>query len=425
MRQLFFVVCFLVGWHSVMAQECPYDPNLEWSDFNEVPDNPDNDADAETSSGTNAEWEITYKSDGNGGYTATVSATVTSFFDKGGSWVEAGAKTPELLEHEQYHMDISEYWARQMEEALNGVSQGGSTPDEAMDLAEAEANRVADHMGNKCDELQEQYDEETDHGTNSDAQEDWCNKIKNWLKATDVATPRGTGGQTGVIYNAENGNISVGNSSMVEFSFNGISMNDPLFQGATISLPNLSYGGKRMGLPYLSGKYLENTIQIVSQDGEPLMQGELNILIGNVSGTMFCGQVSQVEFLTENMSPYLQAIGNTAGKGLGVMAMGIELDSPMSDQTGDWNLDADLTGSVTLGVSTPTNPCDVNCDGKVNVQDQRALLAIIAGDAVACSYNGGDLDGDGVIDRKDLSLLEGCLIQDTTSTPDSLQMKQR
>lgn len=92
------------------SQECPYDPDLDWDDFREVPDDPNNDHDAVASSGASAEWTITLERDGDQ-VKAKVKAKAKSTFYKDGSTVEKSAKTPELLQHEQYHLDISEYWA--------------------------------------------------------------------------------------------------------------------------------------------------------------------------------------------------------------------------------------------------------------------------------------------------------------------------
>ncbi len=42
-------------------------------------------------------------------------------------------------------------------------------------------NEVFDKFDKKCDEVQKQYDKETDHGRNAEKQREWDKKISDWL----------------------------------------------------------------------------------------------------------------------------------------------------------------------------------------------------------------------------------------------------
>ena len=406
-----------------LSQECPYDPDLDWDDFREVPDDPNNDHDAVTSSGASAEWEITLERDGDQ-VKAKVKAKAKSTFYKDGSTVEKGAKTPELLQHEQYHLDISEYWARQIEEALNGIEQNGANAQDAADLANAEAARIMDQMLSKCDDFQEQYDEETDHSRNKKKQAEWCKKIEALLKTDKVETPKSTGEKTGMNYNPEDGSIWVDESHLASFSFNNLPFMDPIFHNASVIFPPMFYGGERMGIPYFATLPYEDMVSIVSQDGLVLMQGVIRIMTGDVDGTTYTAWLSWLDSEQQDGSSFQDAIVETAGSGRGVMAISLVFDAPPAEVTGQWTWPAVLEPHVQLGVTRATNPCDVNCDGKVDFEDQDALMAILSGDAVACSFNGGDLNGDGMIGEEDYFLLEAC-IMNVPPVGIDLQMKRR
>lgn len=410
MKNIALFLLLIMGFGYGLAQECPYDPDLDWDDFREVPDDPNNDHDAVTDSGVKYEYSISVKKDGNT-YKAKVKAKVSSVFNKGGSTVEKGAKTDELLQHEQYHLDISEYWARQLQEALDGVEQSGATAQDAADFAGAEAQRIIDRMMAKCDDLQEQYDDETEHSQNKAKQAEWCKKIEAWLNPPKVETPKGTSEKTGMMVNPEDGGFFLPPMHLASFSFNNQPFIDPIFQNALVEFPVMYYGGDRMGIPYFYTLPYEDVINVIGQDGQILMSGVIRLMMGDGADLTYTAWLAERDPEADELeSPFLDAIEQTAGNGRGITVVSLVFSDSPTQATNGWTAPAFLEAHVELGVSKATNPCDVNCDGRVDFQDQEALMAILAGESVVCSHNGGDLNGDGEVNDEDYFLLEDCVM---------------
>ncbi|MCG3128794.1 MAG: hypothetical protein CHACPFDD_03687 [Phycisphaerae bacterium] len=57
----------------------------------------------------------------------------------------------------------------------------------------------------------------------------------------------------------------------------------------------------------------------------------------------------------------------------------------------------------------PCDPCDVNCDGKVDGFDIDALLGLLFNQATPCSHCAGDCNGDGVVNGFDIDKFVECL----------------
>lgn len=75
-----------------------------------------------------------------------------------------------VLNHEQIHFHITEYQVR----ILNAKLVGVKSPNEMIALY--------NYQVNQRDKMQEQYDQETNHGLNYTEQTRWSNKIKELLK---------------------------------------------------------------------------------------------------------------------------------------------------------------------------------------------------------------------------------------------------
>ena len=50
---------------------------------------------------------------------------------------------------------------------------------------QSEVEKVVDRFIEKCDEMQQLYDKETEHGTNGAQQTAWDRKIKRWLETPE------------------------------------------------------------------------------------------------------------------------------------------------------------------------------------------------------------------------------------------------
>ncbi len=117
--------------------------------------------------------------------------TVTNVMDRSASWVLPEQKTPELLNHEQRHFDLNEVYRRLAEAELQRhvcrLEAMGATENEAKENLGGMIGDVLDKFDKKCDEVEEQYDTETDHGRNAEQQAEWDKRIAGWLADPSTA----------------------------------------------------------------------------------------------------------------------------------------------------------------------------------------------------------------------------------------------
>lgn len=113
------------------------------------------------------------------------SVTTTNTMDRSKSWVVPNQRTPDLLNHEQKHFDLNEVYRGLLDAALQklvcNLEATGDTKEEAEKNLDKKLKETFDKVKKKCDEVQEQYDKETDHGRNADKQKEWDKKIGDWL----------------------------------------------------------------------------------------------------------------------------------------------------------------------------------------------------------------------------------------------------
>jgi antitoxin component YwqK of YwqJK toxin-antitoxin module len=96
---------------------------------------------------------------------AIESIKVRTFMHPHHSWVIKNSKTPELLEHEQYHFNISEVIARRFRKILSELSA---------DVRNKESiKKIYKQHLIEMNKIQMMYDIETDHGLNIEIQKDW------------------------------------------------------------------------------------------------------------------------------------------------------------------------------------------------------------------------------------------------------------
>lgn len=112
-------------------------------------------------------------------------------FNKTASW-KKGAPGEGLLEHEQKHFDLTEIFNRKLKERYDEGILNHSFPcpePEGDELTDAELTAEAERIVKKLydeiwDELrqkQSEYDDETDHGTDPEKQQEWCDWIEEQL----------------------------------------------------------------------------------------------------------------------------------------------------------------------------------------------------------------------------------------------------
>ena len=87
------------------------------------------------------------------------------------TWVVRGQETPELLQHEQGHWDITGLIAREAHQAYEQLRA------RTMRELNKQAQRIQAHLQRKSTRLNRKYDDETQHGVNRSAQQKWDSLI--------------------------------------------------------------------------------------------------------------------------------------------------------------------------------------------------------------------------------------------------------
>ncbi|MES2269228.1 MAG: DUF922 domain-containing protein [Bacteroidota bacterium] len=175
MKSIYFVlivafICCVSG--SLHAQTIKWDTNtpLTWTDFSGTIDK-NNPYYAHTQARINYNYKWR-KSD----YLFTYEFKIDAGFEKNASWVRPGKESPELLQHEQLHFDISELFARKLSVAFNTKKYTANYEQEIKDIFA----QIMKEVG----AMQEKYDAETNHSANKDKQQEWETYVKEQLKQT-------------------------------------------------------------------------------------------------------------------------------------------------------------------------------------------------------------------------------------------------
>lgn len=95
------------------------------------------------------------------------------------SWVKSqhlmNRASSQILRHEQTHFDLSEVQARRARQELLALSS-------PCDLSEKDFDRMFNAFGQRDFDLQQQYDRETAHGTDTRRQNEWQSRVDEWLR---------------------------------------------------------------------------------------------------------------------------------------------------------------------------------------------------------------------------------------------------
>jgi len=102
---------------------------------------------------------------------------ITCYFNKEKSW--GLMKTDYILAHEQGHFDITEVFARRLNEALQNYQFNKRT-------FKRDISEIYQSIVSQKEEYQKTYDAETDHSRNRKLQYDWLEKIENLLVETEA-----------------------------------------------------------------------------------------------------------------------------------------------------------------------------------------------------------------------------------------------
>ncbi len=137
---------------------------LAWSDFRGRPQTSST-FDASVNTGITYQWSYGKDRDD-----IELNYQVDSFCYPSLSWVKRGQMSEHLLSHEQLHFDISELHARIMRKRLKEYKPGGNI--------RRDLNKMYKLVERMRINMQERYDEETNHSKNVENQKKWEKKIQ-------------------------------------------------------------------------------------------------------------------------------------------------------------------------------------------------------------------------------------------------------
>jgi len=140
------------------------DRKLNWGDFSgEVP------ADSKFDALTHSAIDMSFS-----GEKTTLKFNIKSIFDPEKSWKKEGV-TPYILNHEQVHFDITEYYSRLLRKKLK------TRRFKSFDTVEREVMEMFNQTFEEASKMQVKYDHDTQHSQNKKKQTKWNKKIKKML----------------------------------------------------------------------------------------------------------------------------------------------------------------------------------------------------------------------------------------------------
>ncbi|MBZ9730328.1 DUF922 domain-containing Zn-dependent protease [Salegentibacter sp. JZCK2] len=140
---------------------------LNWSDFKASPKRhlPYR---ANTNSGLSFSWNSTESNSG-----IELNYEIGSNFYPNRSWVKEIEEVDYLLAHEQLHFDITELHARKLRKALEAYEPGGNM--------KKELEAIYSEIEKQRRQMQAQFDRETNHSINKEAEFKWRAFVKQEL----------------------------------------------------------------------------------------------------------------------------------------------------------------------------------------------------------------------------------------------------
>jgi len=143
---------------------------LNWEDF-KAPTPQNSKFKANTNAGITYSWGLKIEN-----VNKTLNYEVNSYFYPHLSWVEQGSKNAYLLKHEQTHFDITELHARKLRKELSEINLNELNQDTRKFL-----NDLYKTIENERSLMQKEYDWETNHSLNKEAEVKWQKLVKEEL----------------------------------------------------------------------------------------------------------------------------------------------------------------------------------------------------------------------------------------------------
>ncbi|SHH36755.1 DUF922 domain-containing protein [Winogradskyella jejuensis] len=178
MIRLFFALLFVTSFTFAQDKDLETfswqeDRPLVWADFKGKP-NPNTDAAALTASGISFGFSI-----GKTGNRITdFSTTVECLFYPSESWYKVEDADDHILKHEQLHFNITELHARMFRQQISELR--------ASSQLKTQLNSLYKAISKASYEMQNKYDDETNHSINKEQQAAWQNYITAELKKLEA-----------------------------------------------------------------------------------------------------------------------------------------------------------------------------------------------------------------------------------------------
>ncbi|MFL5306500.1 MAG: DUF922 domain-containing protein [Polyangia bacterium] len=99
------------------------------------------------------------------------------------SWVVAGKESPELFDHEKLHYMIAALVGAELEQELKALS-APTYP--ALLLAH---KQLAEEKGERARDIEQQYDDDTNHSQITAQQILWSARVRQWRRAGAISWP--------------------------------------------------------------------------------------------------------------------------------------------------------------------------------------------------------------------------------------------
>ncbi len=154
------VLCLCLGIQKDTVIPWRNTSKLSWSDFKAKPRNTTNAA-AVTASGLSFSFSIKQSNIRVISFTTQVYA----YFYPNESWYKPEQANDHVLKHEQLHFDITELYARKFRQRISKLKISNTIRKTLKALQEI--------INKELDQMQQQYDRETSHSRNAEAQKKW------------------------------------------------------------------------------------------------------------------------------------------------------------------------------------------------------------------------------------------------------------
>jgi hypothetical protein len=342
-------------------------------------------------------------------YEPNIPPRIEAYMDPNKSWMDPNhSHDPNLLDHEQGHLDIAQKAARDAQAEIDAGIKNGTLKGEGKTAADARKNfydKIKDIINKHIDRHQQNYDTETEHGNNPEKQKEAREKQKDDLKPTQQ---KGPGAKSGTdhscTYHPDFG---------LAFTDNLIEMvPDPLdpIIGAELIMPVFNLVGQTIdGEFFFQSEVGYSTVEI-RKDNQTYLSIEMDYMLYSPTENMFYGLGMAFQSdMPEGISAYVDGVCQALTSKNTLTLYGVEIypDANFMALTNGFTTAGECPGLINSGMRIVGSglEADLNEDYRVDFRD----FAILGNQWFqAPGYPIADispLGGDGIVNFEDIALL--------------------